>query len=102
MEGGESLTAAIRRLLDGGFQIGCEVQTTGMCVLGYQLFEAWFIDGDDSVGETRNLFPVHINARHINAEFRKASSGHKSDVTRANYRNMHFVIVNRLFVNRES
>ena len=41
-----------------------------MCVLGYQLFEAWFVDGYNSVGETGNLFPVHVNARYINTEFR--------------------------------
>ena len=76
-------------LFDGLTNVGGESETTGLSVLGDELFEARFIDRHYAFEQPLDLFFIDVDAGDIDTKLGKTCAGYKTDITGTNYSNMH-------------
>jgi hypothetical protein len=76
-------------LLNRFLDVRGKAQPSSLSILGHQLFEPGFVDRHYPLAEIFDLLFNNIDAGYIDAEFREASTRDKSNVTGANYSNVH-------------
>ena len=86
---GVLLITHYQRLLDSLLNISGESQSPRQHVLRNQLSKAWLIDGHHTRREAFNLFRVDIYAGDIDPKLSKACACYQTDVSGADYRDMH-------------
>ena len=69
-----------RAPLDGSRKIGGEAQPALGDVLGNELLEAWFVDGDDALMESVDLLLIDVDADNVIAKVGQPCAGDETDV----------------------
>src|SRR5689334_3913040 len=82
----ENHESLLHRLAD----ICSEPETTGLCVLGNQLFKTWFVDWHYAILESFNFLLVDVNTSYIDPELGKTGACDKANITSTDNGNMHW------------
>jgi hypothetical protein len=76
--------------LDGGGEIGGELEALRLDVVGDDLGQTWLVDWDLAAIERVDFCLVHVDARHVIAAIGKARSCHQTDVSGSHNSDFHF------------